>query len=182
MSSAAEGILHLNGVKELENSLGFLHLKPPGLIIDKKRKSGLNEGPVFVKNGTSISGFTTVAKALVTHSNHPELLGKDSFERAEVDQWLDYTQSFLCYADSMQLKALYKDLNAYLEDKTYFVSDSLTIADIIMFAYLYKGYKDLIYSDRENLINLSRWYDHVQHIPHVRQKLPELLFHRTTLY
>ena len=66
------------------------------------------QGPIFRRNDLSVSGFTTVAKALVNHSNQQELLGNDPLECADVDQWLYYSQSYVCSADNTQMKVACK--------------------------------------------------------------------------
>ena len=180
------GVLHLNGSKELENLLGFLQLRPPNLTIDRKKKCGLNEGPLFVKNNQAVSGVITVAKALVLHAQQQLLLGEDELQRAEVDQWLDYSQHVVLVAnksdDKSQIRAVFNELNTFLADKTFFVSDRLSLADVILFTYVHNEIKNLTSMQKESLMNLSRWYDALQNTPHVRQKFSHVIVHRTSLY
>ena len=179
-------ILHLNGTKELENLLGYLQLRPPTLTVDKKKKCGLNEGPMFLKNNQSVSGFTTVAKALVLHAKQPQLLGADHLHHAEVDQWLEYAQNVILPADlsgeKSQIRTAFSELNTFLADRTYLVRDGLSVADILVFTCVHSEMKNLTSMQREGFMNLSRWYDAMQNTPRVRQKFPQIIVHRTTLY
>lgn len=77
-------------------------------------------------------------------------------------------------------KQLLQELNQYLGDKSYFVGQFMTIADIAVFYSLYDLMKRQTPLDKENLLNLSRWFDHLQQISDVRQNLEALNF--TTIY
>ena len=179
-------VLHLNGTKELENLLGYLQLRPPNLTIDKKKKGGLNEGPTLVKNNLTVSGFTTVAKALPLHAKQPQLLGRDQLLRAEVDQWLHYANNNILPAeradDKSQIRTVLKELNTFLADKTFLVGEAVSVADIVVFACVHNEMKKLAAMQREDLVNFSRWYDALQNTPRVRQKFPHVIVHRTSLY
>ncbi|XP_057312659.1 eukaryotic translation elongation factor 1 epsilon-1-like [Hydractinia symbiolongicarpus] len=178
----ATHVVYLNGTKNLDNLLGFLKVNSSLVKFDKKKNVGLNEGPVYFVDDIKISGHNTVAKTLVNLSDHKFLLGQNEFEQAEVDQWLDFCQCNLTGGDSLQTKSICKNLNAYLSDKTYFVNDTLTLADIMMCSYLRKEMVSLTCAEREELINLTRWYNQMQSLPGLLQKSKPILIQRTLLY
>lgn len=107
--------------------------------------------------------------------NSPEIL-------AQVQSWIDYACLYIWAGkdDKHIWKQLLQELNQYFSDKSYFVSENLTIADIVVFYALYDLMKKQTPVDKENLLNLSRWFDHLQQISGVRQNLEPLNF--TTIY
>lgn len=61
------------------------------------------------------------------------------------------------------------EIDKYLETSSYLIGQSLSLADLVVFYAL----KDILVQfnahDKENYLNLSRWYDHLQSINSVNQ-------------
>lgn len=54
------------------------------------------------------------------------------------------------------------ELNGYLETRSYLVGQSMSISDFVVFLCIADVYKQLSPNDKENYLNLSRWFDHLQ--------------------
>ena len=61
------------------------------------------------------------------------------------------------------------ELNSYLETRTYFIGQNLSIADVVVFYSISEIMKQLSPSEKEQFLNLSRWYDHLQQHENIRQ-------------
>ncbi|RLW04451.1 hypothetical protein DV515_00005799 [Chloebia gouldiae] len=83
----------------------------------------------------------------------------------------------ICFPYSLQL-----DLNMHLEDKVYLAGNIFTLADILMYYGLHHIMVDLTVQEKENYLNVSRWFNHIQHYPGVRQHLPDVIFIKNRLY
>lgn len=132
----------------------------------------------------TINGFCTILQHLLKDCKHEVAQNsKASHEvQAQVQSWIDYASVYI-YAgkeDKHICKQLLQELNQYLGDKSYFVGQFMTIADIAVFYSLYDLMKRQTPLDKENLLNLSRWFDHLQQIRGIRQNLEALNF--TTIY
>uniref|UniRef100_T2MI91 Eukaryotic translation elongation factor 1 epsilon-1 n=1 Tax=Hydra vulgaris TaxID=6087 RepID=T2MI91_HYDVU len=176
----ASKVLYLNGFDELNNLIGYLKIDRNHCKIERKKKNN-EDGPVIVDSNHALLGLITVAKSLTRQSKQC-LLGEDELTQAEVDQWLYFCQFNLASADSFQLRSALKDLNKHLESRAYIAGYKLTLADIFLYIYIHKEYKSVSFAEKENFMNVSRWFNQVQHIPHLQQKLQNVLFHRTKLY
>ncbi|OXB84562.1 UNVERIFIED_CONTAM: hypothetical protein H355_008038 [Colinus virginianus] len=75
-----------------------------------------------------------------------------------------------------------QDLNAHLEDKVYLAGNSFTLADILMYYGLHHVMVDLTVQEKETYLNVSRWFNHIQHYPGVRQHLTNVVFIKNRLY
>lgn len=137
-----------------------------------------------MKNGTTITGYCTILQQLLKDCKHEVAVNSNaSLEvQAQVQSWVDYASLYI-YAgkeDKHICKQLLQELNQYLGDKSYFVGQFLTIADVSVFYAIYDLMKRQTPLDKENLLNLSRWFDHLQQIGGIRQNLEQLNF--TTIY
>uniref|UniRef100_H3AZW5 Eukaryotic translation elongation factor 1 epsilon 1 n=1 Tax=Latimeria chalumnae TaxID=7897 RepID=H3AZW5_LATCH len=75
-----------------------------------------------------------------------------------------------------------QDLNRYLEDKVYLAGNSFTLADILMYYGLHPIIAELTIQEKEKHVNVSRWFNHIQHYPNVRQHLSPIIFLKNRLY
>ncbi|NXE48460.1 MCA3 factor, partial [Casuarius casuarius] len=134
-------------------------------------------------NGPSLIGFITIAAHLVKQAKKEELLGSTAEEKAVVQQWLEYrvTQVDGC-SSKEDTRIILKDLNMYLEDKVYLAGNSFTLADILMYYGLHPIMADLTVQEKEEYLNVSRWFNHIQHYPGVRQHLSNVIFIKNRLY
>uniref|UniRef100_A0A8C4XN07 GST C-terminal domain-containing protein n=1 Tax=Falco tinnunculus TaxID=100819 RepID=A0A8C4XN07_FALTI len=74
------------------------------------------------------------------------------------------------------------DLNLHLEDKVYLAGNIFTLADILMYYGLHHVMVDLTVQEKEKYLNVSRWFNHIQHYPGVRQHLSNVVFIKNRLY
>ncbi|CAG5115586.1 unnamed protein product [Candidula unifasciata] len=103
-------------------------------------------------------------------------------DRMQVEQWLEYRLYIESLQDVESERAVLQELNSYLQDKVYFVGHSLTVADILLYHSLHRVFKHLSFHDKERFINVSRWFNNVQHDRRLRQSLTLLPFVRSPLY
>ncbi|XP_025928675.1 eukaryotic translation elongation factor 1 epsilon-1 isoform X1 [Apteryx rowi] len=134
-------------------------------------------------NGPSLIGLITVAAHLVKQAKKEQLLGSTAEEKAVVQQWLEYRVTRVDGCSSEEdTRIILKDLNAYLEDKVYLAGNSFTLADILMYYGLHPVMADLTVQEKEKYLNVSRWFNHIQHYPGVRQHLSNVIFIKNRLY
>ncbi|GLV40662.1 aaRS-interacting multifunctional protein 3 [Carabus blaptoides fortunei] len=120
--------------------------------------------PTCNLNNTLLTGFVNIILTLIEQSRAP-LLGSNSEEEAEVRQWLEYCMTYATYSTHSQIL---QELNDILATRTYFVGNSLTMADVAVYYSLQSAMERLSYLEKEQYLNLSRWYDHIQQNNDVR--------------
>ncbi|XP_017771882.1 PREDICTED: eukaryotic translation elongation factor 1 epsilon-1 [Nicrophorus vespilloides] len=133
---------------------------PPG-----KLTLGINNVPMHSHEGKTHRGFLNILYSYLPHSTK-NLAGETSEEKAELYQWLEYS---LIYVSQSPLHYL-SEINEFLTTRTYFVAQTLTIADVLLYYILYNVMENLTYLEKEKYINLSRWFDNMQQNPELRQK------------
>ncbi|BFZ16977.1 hypothetical protein BsWGS_20016 [Bradybaena similaris] len=131
-------------------------------------------------DGKKISGISSIAKHLQRTST--EFRDVSLEDRMLVEQWLEYRLYIESLQDAESEHAVLQELNSYLQDKVYFVGHSLTVADILLYHSLHRVFKHLSFHAKEKFINVSRWFDNVQHERRLRQSLTLLPFVRSPLY
>ncbi|XP_004695634.1 PREDICTED: eukaryotic translation elongation factor 1 epsilon-1 [Condylura cristata] len=149
-----------------------------------ERSLGLILIPVLQTNsGPSLTGLATIAAHLVKQAKKEHLLGSTAEEKAMVQQWLEYRVTRVDGHPSREdTHALLKDLNSYLEDKVYLAGHNFTVADILLYYGLHRVMVALSVQEKEQFLNVSRWFCHVQHLPGIRQHLARVVFVKTRLY
>ncbi|KAG9479275.1 eukaryotic translation elongation factor 1 epsilon-1 isoform X2 [Eleutherodactylus coqui] len=149
-----------------------------------RRAQGSSQVPVLQTNsGPSLAGLATIASHLVTQAKKEELLGVSLEEKAVVQQWLEYRTTRIDRLTSKEdVRTTLKDLNCYLEDKVYMAGNKITLADILTYYGLHPIIADLSIQEKENYMNVSRWFSHIQHSPGVRQHLPSVVFIKNRIY
>ncbi|XP_014377254.1 eukaryotic translation elongation factor 1 epsilon-1 isoform X2 [Alligator sinensis] len=134
-------------------------------------------------NGPSLIGLTTIATHLVKQAKKEQLLGNTAEEKAIVQQWLEYRVIQVDgQSNKEDTRIILKDLNSYLEDKVYLAGNNFTLADILMYYGLHHIMVDLTVQEKEKYLNVSRWFNHVQHYPGIRQHLSSIVFIKNRLY
>nr|XP_046146831.1 eukaryotic translation elongation factor 1 epsilon-1-like isoform X2 [Oncorhynchus gorbuscha] len=133
-------------------------------------------------NGPALVGLVTITTHLVQEAKRPELLGGSAEHKALVQQWLEYrlTKVDGCHKD--EIKTILKDLNSYLEDKVYLAGNQFTLADTLMYYGIHYIIVDLAIQEKEKHMNVTRWFDHVQHYTGVRHHLPPVVVLRNRVY
>ncbi|XP_065219230.1 eukaryotic translation elongation factor 1 epsilon-1 [Planococcus citri] len=121
----------------------------------------------------------------LTKKKRSSLLGKSYEDEIVVRQWLEYASTHLSFISSLSsndIQSILKEINAVLSDKVYLLSNTMTIADVVLYYMLYPVMSKLSLYDKECYIHLSRWFNHVQQDKRIRQSNSLLLFSRTLLY
>ncbi|KAK2534146.1 Eef1e1 [Columba guinea] len=168
------------GVEELallEKLLGL----PRG---NKYGVQGERKVPVLqTNNGPGLTGLMTIAAHLVKQAKKDQLLGSTAEEKAVVQQWLEYRVTQVDGGSSKEdTTTILKNLNIHLEDKVYLAGNTFTLADILMYYGLHHIMLDLTVQEKEKYLNVSRWFNHIQHYPGVRQHLSNVIFIKNRLY
>ncbi|XP_059501949.1 eukaryotic translation elongation factor 1 epsilon-1 [Stegostoma tigrinum] len=166
---------------ELESLEKTLGLQTRSKLVYSK---GDNSVPVLqTNNSCGLVGLTTIASHLVKVAKKEVLLGSTAEKSAIVQQWLEYRITRIDSCNSQEdRKMILKELNCYLEDKVYLVGNSLTLADIMVYNGLHPIVVELNHEERERYVNVSRWFDHIQHYPGVRQHTAAVVFMKNRLY
>ncbi|XP_010401235.3 eukaryotic translation elongation factor 1 epsilon-1 [Corvus cornix cornix] len=168
------------GAEELELLERLLGL-PGG---NKYGVQGERKVPVLqTNNGPGLTGLMTIAAHLVRQARKEQLLGSTAEEKAVVQQWLEYRVTRVNGGSSKEdIRTVLKDLNMHLEDKVYLAGSIFTLADILMYYGLHHIMVDLTVQEKEKYLNVSRWFNHIQHYPGVRQHLSNVIFIKNRLY
>uniref|UniRef100_A0A8C6XQ19 Eukaryotic translation elongation factor 1 epsilon-1 n=1 Tax=Naja naja TaxID=35670 RepID=A0A8C6XQ19_NAJNA len=171
----------------------------PGLAVEElillEKSLGLKKGnkysshgerktPVLQENnGPSLTGLTSIAIHLVKQAKKEQLLGNTAEEKAIVQQWLEYRVVQIDKQSTKEeIRTNLKDLNLYLEDKVYIAGNNFTLADILLYYGLHQIIADLTVQEKEKYLNVSRWFNHIQHYPGIRQHLSSIIFMKNRLY
>ncbi|XP_016410627.1 eukaryotic translation elongation factor 1 epsilon-1 [Sinocyclocheilus rhinocerous] len=166
-------------LRELSSLERFLGLKKP----NKYSSQGGKKVPVLQNNnGPALIGLVTIASHLVREAKRPELLGDSAERRAVVQQWLEHRVTRLDNCSKEEVKVILKDLNQYLEDKVYLAGNVFTLADILMYYGIHHIVVELAVQEKERYLNITRWFDHIQHYPGVRHHLPPVVVLRNRVY
>lgn len=170
----------VRGAEELELLERLLGL-PGG---NKYGVQGERKVPVLQTNsGPGLTGLMTIAAHLVRQARKEQLLGSTAEEKAVVQQWLEYRVTRVNGGSSKEdTRTVLKDLNMHLEDKVYLAGSIFTLADILMYYGLHHIMVDLTVQEKEKYLNVSRWFNHIQHYPGVRQHLSDVVFIKNRLY
>ncbi|ELU13206.1 hypothetical protein CAPTEDRAFT_94100, partial [Capitella teleta] len=98
-------------------------------------------------NGSTVQGLASISKFLARKSSSKTILGLGREDEAFVDQWMEYR--------------LLQELDSYLTGRVYFVGENFTLADFVLFHGLYSIIKNMTFMEKQQFINLSRWFSHV---------------------
>lgn len=74
------------------------------------------------------------------------------------------------------------ELNSYLETRTYLIGQSISLADLVVFYTITDILKQLSPQEKEQYINLSRWFDHLQQQDSIRQGVESVNFSTIHLF
>ncbi|XP_040921799.1 eukaryotic translation elongation factor 1 epsilon-1 [Toxotes jaculatrix] len=166
-------------LRELSSLEKYLGLKKP----NKYSTQGEKKVPVLQNNnGPPLVGLVTIACYLVKEAKRPELLGDTAESRAVVQQWLEYRVTKLNGCTKDDIRTILKDLNLYLQDKAYLAENQLTLSDILVYYGIQPLIVDLAIQEKEQYVNVTRWFDHIQHYPGVRRHLSPVVVLRNRIY
>ncbi|XP_056220436.1 eukaryotic translation elongation factor 1 epsilon-1 isoform X1 [Seriola aureovittata] len=166
-------------LRELSSLEKYLGLKKP----NKYSTQGDKKVPVLQNNnGPPLVGLVTLACHLVKEAKRLELLGNSAENRAVVQQWLEYRVTKLNNCTKDDIKTILKDLNLYLQDKVYLAENQFTLADILLYYGIQPIIVDLAIQEQEQYVNVTRWFDHIQHYPGIRRHLSPVVVLRNRIY
>lgn len=168
------------GVQCIEKIVNFLEIKCGTLFTNESGKIPIVT--VLDGNRETISGFGTIVISLAKQCKKSQF-GKMQEDEALVRQWVEYAVCYGNYVDLAQTaRQVLKELNAVLATRSYFVGNSQTLADIVLYYILHGVMVDLTYQEKEQYLHLSRWFNNIQQDPNLRQKNKLVHFSRTPLY
>eukprot|EP00066_Takifugu_rubripes_P004528 XP_003967956.2 PREDICTED: eukaryotic translation elongation factor 1 epsilon-1 [Takifugu rubripes] len=165
--------------RELSALEKFLGLKKP----HKYSTQGVKKVPVLqINSGPPLVGLGTIACHLVKEAKRPDLLGDSAESRAVVQQWIEHRVTKLDRCRKDDVKTFLKDLDHYLQDMVYLAGNHFTLADILIYYGIHPFMVDMAIHEKEQFINVTRWFDHVQHYPGVQHHLPLITVLRNRIY
>lgn len=82
-----------------------------------------------------VAGDTAIARYIARRASGT-FLGSDEEQIASIDQWIDYSNTLSKFSHLRRVKAISATLDHLLANKTYVVGNTLTMADIVLFASL----------------------------------------------
>nr|XP_057916122.1 eukaryotic translation elongation factor 1 epsilon-1 [Doryrhamphus excisus] len=166
-------------LRELSSLEKYLGLKKP----NKYSTRGERKVPVLQNNnGAPLVGLVTIACHLVKEAKRLELLGGSAEDRGVVHQWLEYRVSKLDGCSKDDIRIILKDLNLYLQDKVYMAGNHFSIADLLMYNGIHPLIAELTFQEKEQYLNVTRWFDHIQHHTGIRHHLPRVVVLRNRIY
>nr|XP_061809767.1 eukaryotic translation elongation factor 1 epsilon-1-like [Nerophis lumbriciformis] len=166
-------------LRELSSLEKYLGLKKP----NKYSTRGDKKVPLLqTNNGQPMVGLVTIACHLVKEAKRPELLGCTAEDRAVVHQWLEYRVSKLDSCSKEDSRTILKDLNLYLQDKVCMAGNHFTLADVLIYNGIHPIIVDLTFQEKEQYMNVTRWFDHIQHCAGIRHHLPPVVVLRNRIY
>lgn len=152
---------------------------------DFKAKTPIGKVPLLAHDDRYICESGAIVRYLANIANSP-LYPKDNYERAMVDQWIDFFSihlgrwlSTLFYEQVIRQKfnlgdknedieaeavkfaeQQFESVDSHLKDKAYLCGEALSIADLFAFAYIEQV--DLISVSIDKHIDLKRWFSSIQ--------------------
>ncbi|XP_038057761.1 eukaryotic translation elongation factor 1 epsilon-1-like [Patiria miniata] len=153
--------------QDLKALARFLDVKGVKVNVNSETKV-----PVLTLNGMTVTGLSSVANYLAKTAGRRDLIGgNDAAERAAVSQWLEYrvTEIDRCHSEK-DVSTVLKELNSYLETRTFFLGERVTLPDLLIMYGVRSAVSLLTFQEKEKFMHLSRWCDNVQSIEGVLQK------------
>ncbi|GFY44733.1 eukaryotic translation elongation factor 1 epsilon-1 [Trichonephila inaurata madagascariensis] len=153
-------VLKINNIFSLENSNNEdIHLK--------------------TKDGQVFDRFIPAALHIGQLSSQKGFIGSTKEEQGCVYQWLEYC----LLRNQSQIMDILEEMNtSYMIKKVYLAGNEFTLADLIMYLYLYETYSKFTFQDKETYSNVSRWFRQVQNVACAQDLYPKICFSKTRLY
>ncbi|SIO73404.1 glutamyl-Q tRNA(Asp) synthetase [Babesia microti strain RI] len=135
-------------------------------IKDDLIKLTLSDNPqltLTLPNGTQYTELPTIMIYIMGQNDTGKILyPDDNLLKAKIDQWIslankkDYS---ICDSESI------REIDSSLVHTTFLVCNNITLADIVIYSSLLHWAKKSTTKEKELMCNLSRWYNHIQHLP-----------------
>jgi len=125
--------------------------------------------PMLSAGSSQIQGFPNILAHVAGQNSH--LLGVNA-EQKDVELWLSsyFSEIFpLILSNDKKLNVPLHKQNKGLLLNVFVVSNYLTIADLVFYAAIHPLMSQ--WSDKERIIflNITRWFDFIQHLPEIRK-------------
>merc|ERR1712106_435969 len=133
-------------------------------------------------NGKQMQGFVSSILGLV-RLQRPDFEGMSVLEKSLTHHWLTFCSTDLLHCPTHQeLYLCLKFMNNELLQRTFLCGYSTTIADVALFLALHPFIFNWTYQQKEQYMNVSRWFDTTQEDPLLKLNYKVIQFSRTVLY
>ncbi|XP_075216834.1 aaRS-interacting multifunctional protein 3 [Lycorma delicatula] len=131
-----------------------------------------------------VCGLGSIILEMVSSVNSKGMLGFSEVDKALVRQWVEYVSIYYPFINksSSVTHQVLKELNGVLSRQSYLVKNYKTVADIVLFYVLWNVVSVLSFQEKEQYLNVSRWFNTLQQDNKLRQSKPLICFSRTLLY
>ncbi|KAI9143550.1 hypothetical protein BKA69DRAFT_1036685 [Paraphysoderma sedebokerense] len=147
----------------------FLVHRLSGVSDVKLAQSESKEASLKLSDGSTVSGVRTISEYLISSakdSHIRDLVGKSKEEKAEVHQWVNFAVTHIKdMSDEKTLHFALSKIDTHLAKQVFLVSNYITLADILVFAYLHP-YMQKHAKSQDKIMstpNVVRHFDLVQH-------------------
>jgi len=129
-------------------------------------------------NGETIVGFVDIVHYLARHSVNPVYIPNESEVSLiqEIQENITYRNGTLLpglqSGEKRQLLPLISKFSKGLDFVVYICGNNLTIADLILFPCFTPLVTSWTEEEKIKYDNLTRWYDHIQHLPPLHGRIP----------
>lgn len=161
--------------KLILESAKYLGVEKPKVTTDKDKV-------VVEAGGKKTVGFVCGILSLVRAQNSL-LEGSTTLQKCLTQDWLTYftTDLFHCSTHEV-LSSCLQYINKELVTRTYLCGHKLTVSDIVMFLALHPFIMNWSYHQKEQYMNISRWFSSVQSDAVLKKTHKPVQFSRTCLY
>ncbi|GAB6021105.1 hypothetical protein CHUAL_003738 [Chamberlinius hualienensis] len=116
-----------------------------------------NNGTSLKLNDAVFDTSASIARYLARIAPQLNLYRSTSLERAEVDHWITFSLKQLATQEEFVEAATY--LNGVLKDHQFLVGESISLADITVWAVLYSNVHWRNATKTNNYVEVKRWYE-----------------------
>jgi aminoacyl tRNA synthase complex-interacting multifunctional protein 1 len=111
-------------------------------------------------DGAAVQGPNTVISTLVGASDQAAArIGGSALDQAEIQQWLAFTA-----AENVSSNEQLLELNTFLANKVYLVTEDWTVADLAAVVRLRPIIAAMDAKKRSTYCHITRYFDHLQHL------------------
>ncbi|EGG12244.1 uncharacterized protein MELLADRAFT_41772 [Melampsora larici-populina 98AG31] len=137
----------------------FLKNSLPNLVLETSSK----ELSLQVLNESdSVIGLSSILETL-NQKHCPGLIASNDDEKKVAMSWLKSMESF-----EIQKPQVLKELDSYLQSRTFMIGKGLTAIDLVVFTKLHSYIKGSVQTDLTNHPSITRHFDFIQNYPSVQ--------------
>ncbi|XP_063589349.1 eukaryotic translation elongation factor 1 epsilon-1-like [Penaeus indicus] len=148
-----------------------------------KVKIGTDEDKITVEvGGKKTTGFVCGLLSLV-RKEKATLEGSTLLEKSLTHNWLTYCTTDLFHCPTYEaFYSCLKHIDRQLANRAFFCGNLLTIADVAVFVALHPFIINWSFQQKEQYVNISRWFDSMQSDTYLSKTYSNVKFSRTLLY